>query len=148
MNPNAIMVSKRQEGNPVLKHIRNVRWQFADIVPDYQMGGQTCALFLSLRCHPKPVGLLCEYSSIINRHLPLWAEASAIDGNYGLRFPVRPAYSQSCTGGAHISPGQCRYPLLKPHSFHGHMKAQEEIQILGLQGSKTELAKGCAGTTC
>ena len=49
VNPNAIMVSKRQEGNPVLKHIRNVRWQYADIVPDYQMGQQTCALFLSLR---------------------------------------------------------------------------------------------------
>ena len=50
VNPNAILVSKRQEGNPVLKHMRNVRFQFADIVPDYQMGGQTCALFLSLRC--------------------------------------------------------------------------------------------------
>ncbi len=50
MNPNAILVSRRQEGNPVLKHIRNVRFQFADIVPDYQMGSQTCALFLSLRC--------------------------------------------------------------------------------------------------
>lgn len=49
VNPNAIMVSKRQEGNPVLKQIRNVRWQYADIVPDYQMGQQTCALFLSLR---------------------------------------------------------------------------------------------------
>lgn len=50
INPNAVLVSKRQEGNPVLKHIRNVRWQFTDIVPDYQMGAQTCALFLSLRC--------------------------------------------------------------------------------------------------
>jgi DNA excision repair protein ERCC-1 len=49
VNPNAVLVSKRQDGNPVLKHIRNVRWQFADIVPDYQMGAQTCALFLSLR---------------------------------------------------------------------------------------------------
>ncbi|BDA42501.1 DNA excision repair protein ERCC-1 [Coccomyxa sp. Obi] len=51
INPNAVLVSKRQEGNPVLKHIRNVRWQFADIVPDYQMGSNTCALFLSLRYH-------------------------------------------------------------------------------------------------
>ena len=49
VNPNAIFVHKRQEGNPVLKHIRNVRWQFADIVPDYQMGQTTCAVFLSLR---------------------------------------------------------------------------------------------------
>ena len=50
VNPNAIFVNKRQEGNPVLKHIRNVRWQFADIVPDYQMGQNACAVFLSLRC--------------------------------------------------------------------------------------------------
>ena len=50
-NPNAIQVSRRQEGNPLLKHIRNVRWQYADIVPDYQMGGQHAALFLSLRYH-------------------------------------------------------------------------------------------------
>ncbi len=49
INPNAIFVSKRQEGNPVLKHIRNVRWQFADIIPDYQLGQNACAVFLSLR---------------------------------------------------------------------------------------------------
>lgn len=50
-NPSAILVSERQEGNPVLKHMRNVRWQWADIVPDYQMGA-ACALFLSLRRAP------------------------------------------------------------------------------------------------
>ena len=48
-NPNARVVSRRQEGNPLLRHIRNVRWQFGDILPDYQMGPTTCALFLSLR---------------------------------------------------------------------------------------------------
>ncbi|KAL0022461.1 hypothetical protein WJX79_003813 [Trebouxia sp. C0005] len=51
VNPNAIFVSKRQEGNPVLKHIRNMRWQFADIIPDYQLGQNACAVFLSLRFH-------------------------------------------------------------------------------------------------
>ncbi|KAF4361801.1 hypothetical protein F8388_018967 [Cannabis sativa] len=30
-NRNAILVSHRQKGNPLLKHIRNVRWVFADI---------------------------------------------------------------------------------------------------------------------
>ena len=49
VNPNAILVSQRQKGNPVLQHLRNVRYAFADIIPDYQMGQQTCALFLSLR---------------------------------------------------------------------------------------------------
>jgi DNA repair protein Rad10 len=40
-----------QQGNPVLKHIRNVRWVFGDIVPDYLLGQTTCALYLSLRYH-------------------------------------------------------------------------------------------------
>jgi DNA excision repair protein ERCC-1 len=47
---NTILVSRRQQGNPLLNHIRNVRWQFADIAPDYILGQTTCALFLSLRC--------------------------------------------------------------------------------------------------
>ncbi len=51
-------MSKRQEGNPLLKHMKNVRWQWADIVPDYQMG-LACALFLSLRCVPPRACSLC-----------------------------------------------------------------------------------------
>eukprot|EP00961_Rhodomonas_salina_P153215 2062961-Rhodomonas_salina.1 len=41
-NPRAVQVSRRQAGNPVLKNIRNVPWEYADITPDYQMGAQTC----------------------------------------------------------------------------------------------------------
>ncbi|KAL6146631.1 hypothetical protein ACLB2K_057309 [Fragaria x ananassa] len=48
---NAILVSNRQKGNPLLKHIRNVRWEFADIVCDYLLGQSSCALYLSLRYH-------------------------------------------------------------------------------------------------
>ena len=48
---NAVLVSERQAGNPVLRHIRNVRWQHADIVPDYILGEHSCALFLSLQYH-------------------------------------------------------------------------------------------------
>ncbi|KAK1401592.1 DNA excision repair protein ERCC-1 [Heracleum sosnowskyi] len=48
---NAILVSHRQKGNPLLKHIRNVRWEFADIVCDYLLGQETCALYLSVRYH-------------------------------------------------------------------------------------------------
>ncbi|KAM9032606.1 DNA excision repair protein ERCC-1 isoform 2-T3 [Sarcophilus harrisii] len=47
----SITVSPRQRGNPVLKFIRNVPWEFGEIVPDYVMGQSTCALFLSLRYH-------------------------------------------------------------------------------------------------
>ncbi|MBA0730594.1 hypothetical protein Golax_022801, partial [Gossypium laxum] len=45
---NAILVSHRQKGNPLLKHIRNVRWAFADVACDYLLGQNTCALYLSL----------------------------------------------------------------------------------------------------
>ncbi|CAI0391938.1 unnamed protein product [Linum tenue] len=48
---NAILVSHRQKGNPLLKHIRNVRWTFADVVGDYLVGQSSCALYLSLRYH-------------------------------------------------------------------------------------------------
>ncbi|KAA3486375.1 DNA excision repair protein ERCC-1 isoform X1 [Gossypium australe] len=48
---NAILVSHRQKGNPLLKHIRNVRWAFADVACDYLLGPTTCALYLSLRYH-------------------------------------------------------------------------------------------------
>ncbi|XP_043940272.1 DNA excision repair protein ERCC-1 [Protopterus annectens] len=47
----SIIVSPRQRGNPVLKFIRNVPWEFGEIIPDYLMGQSTCALFLSLRYH-------------------------------------------------------------------------------------------------
>uniref|UniRef100_A0A6I8N5H6 ERCC1-like central domain-containing protein n=1 Tax=Ornithorhynchus anatinus TaxID=9258 RepID=A0A6I8N5H6_ORNAN len=46
----SIIVSPRQRGNPVLKYVRNVPWQFGDILPDYVLGQSTCALFL--RCEP------------------------------------------------------------------------------------------------
>ncbi|KAF8768557.1 hypothetical protein HU200_007500 [Digitaria exilis] len=48
---NAILVSHRQRGNPLLKHIRNARWTFADVVPDYVLGQSSCALYLSIRYH-------------------------------------------------------------------------------------------------
>lgn len=46
-----LLVNPKQKGNPILKSVRNVPWEFEDIVPDYQMGRTTCALFLSLRYH-------------------------------------------------------------------------------------------------
>ncbi|XP_066595550.1 DNA excision repair protein ERCC-1 [Prorops nasuta] len=48
---NALLVSHKQKGNPLLKFITNVPWEFADIVPDYVMGNTACALFLSIRYH-------------------------------------------------------------------------------------------------
>ncbi|CAJ1079209.1 DNA excision repair protein ERCC-1 isoform X1 [Xyrichtys novacula] len=47
----SIIVSPRQRGNPVLKFVRSVPWEFGEVVPDYVLGLTTCALFLSLRYH-------------------------------------------------------------------------------------------------
>ncbi|CAH1175687.1 unnamed protein product [Phaedon cochleariae] len=47
----ALLVNSKQRGNPLLKAIHNVPWEYDDIIPDYQMGLTSCALFLSLRYH-------------------------------------------------------------------------------------------------
>lgn len=47
----SIIVSPRQRGNPILKFVRSVPWEFGEAVPDYILGQTTCALFLSLRYH-------------------------------------------------------------------------------------------------
>ncbi|KAH9754929.1 DNA excision repair protein ERCC-1 [Citrus sinensis] len=43
---NAILVSHNQKGNPLLKHIRNMRWAFADVVCGDLLGQNSCALYL------------------------------------------------------------------------------------------------------
>ncbi|PWY98650.1 hypothetical protein BCV70DRAFT_25436 [Testicularia cyperi] len=48
---NTVLVNSCQRGNPVLQHIRNIGWEYADIVPDYQVGLASCVLFLSIRYH-------------------------------------------------------------------------------------------------
>ena len=47
-----IQVSSRQRGNPILKSIRSVPWEFVEnMIPDYIMGSKTCAFYLSVRYH-------------------------------------------------------------------------------------------------
>jgi DNA excision repair protein ERCC-1 len=49
--PNQLYVHEVQRGNPLLAHIKNIRWSFTkDILPDYAMSS-ACALFLSLKYH-------------------------------------------------------------------------------------------------
>ncbi|XP_060528138.1 DNA excision repair protein ERCC-1 [Cylas formicarius] len=50
-NSHCLYVNSKQRGNPLLKFISNIPWEYSDIVPDYEMGKSTCALFLSLRYH-------------------------------------------------------------------------------------------------
>lgn len=48
---NCILVNPKQRGNPILKSITNVPWEWDDIVPDYVVGATTCVLYLSLKYH-------------------------------------------------------------------------------------------------
>ncbi|MCJ1287863.1 ssDNA endonuclease and repair protein rad10 [Xylographa opegraphella] len=47
----SIFVSTRQKGNPILKNITALPWEYADIPADYTLGATTCCLFLSLKYH-------------------------------------------------------------------------------------------------
>jgi DNA excision repair protein ERCC-1 len=49
--PTSILVSPRQKGNPILKSLTALPWEYADIPPDYTLGLTTCCLFLSLKYH-------------------------------------------------------------------------------------------------
>ena len=45
-NFESLFILVPQRGNPLLKHIRNARWAFADVVPDYVLCQSSCALYL------------------------------------------------------------------------------------------------------
>ncbi|CAD6215564.1 GSCOCG00000375001-RA-CDS [Cotesia congregata] len=47
----SILVNSKQRGNPLLKFIKSVPWEYSEVVPDYVMGSTTCALFLSIKYH-------------------------------------------------------------------------------------------------
>lgn len=49
---NCVLVNPKQRGNPILKSISNVPWEFDDsIIPDYVVGATAGILYLSLRYH-------------------------------------------------------------------------------------------------
>ncbi|CUA70607.1 DNA excision repair protein ERCC-1 [Bos taurus] [Rhizoctonia solani] len=49
---NAILVHKRQKGNPILDHVKGVPWEYnSDIIVDYQVGSTAGLLYLSLKYH-------------------------------------------------------------------------------------------------
>ncbi|KAL5018301.1 hypothetical protein ScPMuIL_004023 [Solemya velum] len=68
---NSVIVNGRQRGNPILKSIRNVPWEFGDIVPDYVMGQTNCALFLSLRYHQLNPNYIHERLKILGKNYDL-----------------------------------------------------------------------------
>ncbi|KAM3721498.1 Katanin p60 ATPase-containing subunit A-like [Dirofilaria immitis] len=51
LNSKLVINRKRQEGNPVLKYIRNVPFEWADIKADFEAGKELGVLYLSLKWH-------------------------------------------------------------------------------------------------
>uniref|UniRef100_A0A336M8L9 DNA excision repair protein ERCC-1 n=1 Tax=Culicoides sonorensis TaxID=179676 RepID=A0A336M8L9_CULSO len=51
LKQNCILVNPKQRGNPIIKSITTVPWEWDDIVPDYVVGATTCILYLSLKYH-------------------------------------------------------------------------------------------------
>ncbi|OXU28270.1 hypothetical protein TSAR_010961 [Trichomalopsis sarcophagae] len=50
-NLNPLLINPKQRGNPLLKHITSVPYEYSEIIPDYVVGKTSCILFLSLRYH-------------------------------------------------------------------------------------------------
>ncbi|XP_069358385.1 DNA excision repair protein ERCC-1 isoform X1 [Maniola hyperantus] len=46
-----VLVNQKQRGNPLLKFIKCVPWEYDEIIPDYEIGKAICILFLSVRYH-------------------------------------------------------------------------------------------------
>lgn len=46
-----ILINQRQRQNPMISLIKNVPWEYSDIVADFQVGLTSCVLFLSIRYH-------------------------------------------------------------------------------------------------
>jgi DNA excision repair protein ERCC-1 len=56
-----LLINERQRGNPLIKYIKNVKYEFdSTIVPDFVLGLRTCALFLSLQYHVSHTNYIFE----------------------------------------------------------------------------------------
>ncbi len=51
VQPHVLLVSTKQRGNGLLRFVRNVPYAYSKIIPDYILGSNRCALFLSFRYH-------------------------------------------------------------------------------------------------
>lgn len=71
LNTNSLIVNSRQRGNPILKFIRSIPYEFGDIIPDYEMGKTACALFLSLRYHQLNPNYIHERLKQLRRYYDL-----------------------------------------------------------------------------
>ncbi|XP_022103334.1 DNA excision repair protein ERCC-1-like isoform X2 [Acanthaster planci] len=97
---NTIIVNTRQRGNPILKHIRNVPWEYGDIVPDYVMGRTACTLFLSLRYHHLNPNYIHDRLKDLGHHYELrvlLVQVDVKDPHHSVKELARMALMADCT---------------------------------------------------
>ncbi|XP_075896416.1 DNA excision repair protein ERCC-1 isoform X2 [Nelusetta ayraudi] len=96
----SIIVSPRQRGNPILKFVRSVPWEFADVVPDYVLGQTTCALFLSLRYHNLNPNYIHDRLKLLGQSFTLrvlLVQVDVKDPHHALRELARICIMADCT---------------------------------------------------
>ncbi|TNN03113.1 hypothetical protein fugu_000142 [Takifugu bimaculatus] len=96
----SIVVSPRQRGNPILKYIRSVPWEFGDVVPDYVLGQTTCALFLSLRYHNLNPNYIHDRLKLLGQTFTLrvlLVQVDVKDPHHALRELARICVMADCT---------------------------------------------------
>ncbi|KAM3607246.1 uncharacterized protein V6R79_004090 [Siganus canaliculatus] len=96
----SIIVSPRQRGNPILKFVRSVPWEFGDVVPDYVLGQTTCALFLSLRYHNLNPNYIHDRLKILGQAFTLrvlLVQVDVKDPHHALKELARICIMADCT---------------------------------------------------
>lgn len=69
---NSIRVHPNQRGNPILKSITNIPWEFdSSIVADYVVGKSSCVLFLSIRYHNLKPDYIHERIKVLGKNYEL-----------------------------------------------------------------------------
>jgi DNA excision repair protein ERCC-1 len=69
---NSIRVHPNQRGNPILKSITNIPWEFdSSIVADYVVGKSACVLFLSIRYHNLKPDYIHERIKLLGKNYEL-----------------------------------------------------------------------------
>ncbi|KAG0292066.1 ssDNA endonuclease and repair protein rad10 [Linnemannia gamsii] len=64
----SLVVKTSQRGNPLLQFIRNVPYEYGEIVPDFVVGTTSCVLFLSIRYHRlHPEYIFSRIASLANQ---------------------------------------------------------------------------------
>ncbi|XP_069485084.1 DNA excision repair protein ERCC-1 [Ambystoma mexicanum] len=95
-----LIVSPRQRGNPILKFVRNVPWEFDEIVPDYVMGPTTCALYLSLRYHNLNPNYIHERLKVLGQSFALrvlLVQVDVKDPHFALKELAKICILADCT---------------------------------------------------